>query len=39
MFFFADFGIYLAGKDALGVGAQYGNATIWSDTVLDSHGT
>jgi hypothetical protein len=39
LLFIADFGIYLAGKDSLGVGAQYGDAAIRPDTVLDSHGT
>jgi len=39
MFFIADFGIQLPGKDSFRVGAQYGDAAIGPDTVLDSHGT
>lgn len=39
MFLDAGSAIYLAAKDVLGVGAQYGNAAIWANTVLDSHRT
>jgi len=39
MLLIAGFGMCLARKDALSVGAQYDYTAIRSDTVLDSHRT